>query len=118
MSKELPFQPKGHCKDCKFSSPIGAGHHQSKFHHLFCHRVPPTIYRESQVWSCNVPVQDKDFCGMFERALGSQPERHDLSSDFFSHSDWECSDSPTGHCVYTNYMDEDCIFCGAPYERK
>lgn len=120
MSKELPFQPKGHCKDCKFSSPIPKKNHwKGEYYNLFCHRVPPTSATSHQdIWSQKPTVQDNDSCGMFERAYGTQPERHDLSSEFFIHSHWECSDSPTGHCVYTNYMYEDCIFCGGPEERK
>ena len=48
-------------------------------------------------------------CGLFERTL---PASHFTHSQF-----WDCDDSITGKCVYTNDMDC-CIFCNEPDERK
>lgn len=34
---------------------------------------------------------------------------------------WECSGSPTGHCIYDTAEDpmkDECLFCGDPSERK
>lgn len=57
---------------------------------------------------------DEDFSTRAE--LGSFPR--DYPHQFF-HSDWECEDSPTGYCMYTQYSTYDsCIFCGDPDERK
>ena len=36
---------------------------------------------------------------------------------YFHHGDWDCKDSPTGFCMYTNDFDS-CIFCYEPDERK
>lgn len=50
------------------------------------------------------------------RKLGDDPKDYPRQ---FSHSYWECDDSPTGYCMYTNYIGYDCcIFCGDPEERK
>lgn len=49
------------------------------------------------------------------RKHGSHPG--DYPEEYFSHSDWDCPNSPTKFCMYTN--DEDsCIFCYQPWERK
>lgn len=57
---------------------------------------------------------DEDFSK--RPVLGSFPR--DYPSQF-SHSDWECEDSPTRYCMYTHYSTYDaCIFCGDPDERK
>lgn len=66
MSLKHPFKPAGTCEHCRFSSPIPREHWQLQHHKLFCHLVPPTIYREGQVYSDNVPVQLHDFCASFE----------------------------------------------------
>lgn len=37
----------------------------------------------------------------------------------FLHGDWDCSESPTGSCMYTRAIGYDCcIFCEEPDERK
>lgn len=36
----------------------------------------------------------------------------------FSLGSWECKESPTGQCVYTNREYDSCIFCYEPDERK
>ncbi len=49
---------------------------------------------------------------LLEVALNHLPKTH------FQHGSWDCEDSPTGKCVYTQYAFDDCIFCGGPDERK
>lgn len=49
------------------------------------------------------------------RVLGSSPL--DYPSQF-DHGDWECENSPTGCCMYTNREWDSCIFCYEPDERK
>lgn len=31
---------------------------------------------------------------------------------------WECDQSPVGVCVYEDYNEDECVFCGEPDERK
>ena len=50
-----------------------------------------------------------------EAVLGDTPS--DYPSQF-QHSDWDCEDSPTKYCMYTNHEYDGCIFCGEPDERK
>ena len=38
-------------------------------------------------------------------------------AEFYAGS-WECNDSPVGVCVYEQWAGEDCVYCGAPSERK
>ena len=51
---------------------------------------------------------------------GREPGSHkiDYPTQYFSHGSWECKDSPTGMCMYTNYDYDSCIFCYGPDERK
>ena len=55
------------------------------------------------------------------KPLTTRPTLGRLPEDYphaFSHSDWDCKDSPTLFCMYTWYCGECCIFCGNPEERK
>lgn len=49
------------------------------------------------------------------REPGSHP--HDYPTHF-QHGDWDCENSPTGYCMYTNHEYDGCIFCYEPDERK
>lgn len=50
------------------------------------------------------------------RNLGSHEV--DYPSEYFQHGSWDCTDSPTGNCMYTNHDYDSCIFCYQPDERK
>lgn len=119
MSKDLPFQPKGHCADCKFSAPTSKRTGVGQHYPLLCHRVPPTPATGfSDIWSKEPAVQEDDFCAMFEPAVAEKTTMK-IDYKFFETSHWDCEDSPTGHCLYTKEIGFDCcIFCSLPEERK
>lgn len=50
------------------------------------------------------------------RKIGSHWSDYDPM--YFQHGDWECDESPTGMCMYTNRDYDSCIFCNDPDERK
>lgn len=50
------------------------------------------------------------------RKIGSHWEDYD--TDYFQHGSWDCENSPTGNCMYTNRDYDACIFCYGPDERK
>lgn len=50
------------------------------------------------------------------RKLGSH--REDYDATYFQHGGWDCKESPTGNCMYTNEDYDSCIFCYGPDERK
>lgn len=54
-------------------------------------------------------------CHDSKEPMGSSP--NDYNPSYFSHSGWDCLDSPTKYCMYT-VDDDSCIFCYGPRERK
>lgn len=52
------------------------------------------------------------------REAGKIPQHHRVAL-----GNWDCATSPTGKCAYdmtdlNRHRDDECIFCGAPDERK
>lgn len=58
---------------------------------------------------------------LLKEAVPEGREQGSHQSDYphhFQHGDWDCEDSPTKYCMYTNLDYDVCIFCHEPYERK
>lgn len=66
-----------------------------------------SLIRELEDLKASIPDDDVK--------LGTHPDHY--HPRYFYHSDWDCKDSPTKHCMYTKDFDA-CIFCYEPDERK